>query len=118
MAMAAWRWPRGSASIPERTCSAMRAEVKNPRASTTNTKPETDLSAGKIAGTTWYHRKICTSSGILRKNSTHALPKRTAHLLLGRVRSTPIIMPLANASSRANTDTDTVQPQADSIQSR
>jgi hypothetical protein len=57
----------------------MRAEVKNPSASTTNTKPGTDLSAGKIAGITWYHRKICTSSGILRNNSTQALPSRTTH---------------------------------------
>ena len=74
--------------------------------------------AGNTAGTTWYHKKICTSNGMLRKNSTHALPKRTAHLLSGSVRMVPITMPATKASTKASNATDTVQPHADSIQSK
>ena len=104
--------------MPERTCSAIRAEVKKPRASTTSTKPETDFIAGNSEGTTWYQRKICTSRGMLRKNSTHALPKRTTHGWSGKVRNVPITIPAANASSSASNETEMVQPQADNIQSR
>src|SRR5690606_15238181 len=101
-----------------RTCSAIRAEVKKPSAKTTSTKPETDFIAGKMDGTTWYQIKICTSNGILRKNSTHALPKRTVQGRFSKVRKVPITTPTASASSSAKMDTETVQPQADSIQSR
>lgn len=104
--------------MPERTCSAMRAEVKKPSANTTSTKPGTSRMAGNMVGTTWYHRKICTSSGMLRNSSTHALPRRTTMGRSGRVRSVPTRMPITSASNRASSETDTVQPQADSIQSR
>jgi hypothetical protein len=38
--------------------------------------------------------------------------------LLGNVRNVPISEPTTNASASASSATDTVQPQADSIQSR
>ncbi len=38
--------------------------------------------------------------------------------LLGNVRNVPISEPMTNASNKASSDTDTVHPQADSIQSR
>lgn len=37
---------------------------------------------------------------------------------LGNVRNVPISEPMTNASNKASSDTDTVHPQADSIQSR
>ncbi|MNY39085.1 hypothetical protein D3C86_1737520 [compost metagenome] len=92
--------------------------MKKPKASTTSTKPGTDFIAGTKAGTTWYQRKIWTSNGTLRNSSTQALPKRTSHGLSGSVRSTPITPPATNANINASSDTDTVHPQADSIQSR
>ena len=104
--------------MPERTCSAIRAEVKKPSANTTSTKPGTPFMAGISVGSTWYHKKICTSSGMLRNSSTHALPRRTTIGLLGRVRKVPITAPRISASNSASTETETVQPQADSIQSR
>jgi len=55
---------------------------------------------------------------MLRKNSTQALPRRTAHGLLGKVRTVPITAPTTNANNSDNNDTDTVQPQADIIQSK
>ncbi|KAF1041215.1 MAG: hypothetical protein GAK34_03033 [Delftia tsuruhatensis] len=104
--------------MPERTCSAIRAEVKKPSASTTSTKPGRDFSAGKMDGTTWYHMKMWTSSGILRNSSTQALPSRTIHGRSGSVRSVPISEPTINAINSDSSDTEMVQPQADSIQSR
>jgi hypothetical protein len=67
------------------------------------------------AGMTWYQRKICTSSGMLRNNSTHALPNRTSHGLSGSVRMMPISEPSTSATTSASSATDTVQPQAESI---
>ena len=104
--------------MPERTCSAIRAEVKKPKANTTSTNPGTPFMAGTRVGTTWYHKKICTSNGMLRNSSTHALPSRVTMGLLGNVRNVPISEPMTNASNKASSDTDTVHPQADSIQSR
>ena len=104
--------------MPERTCSAIRAEVKKPSASTTRTKPDTPRITGNSVGTTWYHRKICTSSGMLRNSSTHAFPRRTTMGLSCRVRKVPTSEPTTKAKAKASTDTDTVQPHADSIQSR
>ena len=71
-----------------------------------------------MAGNTWYHRKMCTSSGMLRKNSTHALPRRTVHGLWGKVRSVPTTAPTIKAITSDNSETEIVQPQADSSQSR
>ncbi|MCY1366986.1 hypothetical protein D9M69_538980 [compost metagenome] len=104
--------------MPERTCSAIRAEVKQPRANTTSRKHGTPCKTGNIEGNTWYQRKICTSKGMLRNSSTQALPRRTTMGRSGSVRSVPITTPITSASSSASSATDTVQPQADSIQSR
>ncbi len=104
--------------MPERTCSAIRAEVKKPSANTTSTKPGSDFMAGKIDGTTWYHTKMCTSSGMLRNSSTQALPSRTVHGRPSSVRSVPTSEPTTSATASDSKETDTVQPQADSIQSR
>ena len=73
---------------------------------------------GISLGSTKYHKKICTSSGILRNNSTQALPNRTSHGLSGKVRRVPTIEPTTNASSSALSETDTVQPHACSIHCR
>ncbi len=96
----------------------MRAEVKKPSASTTSTKGDRLFMGGIRAGATWYHKKICTSSGMLRNSSTHALPKRTSQGLLGKVRITPMMEPTTSATSSAVSDTPTVQPQALKIQLR
>ena len=74
--------------------------------------------AGTMDGITWYHRKMCTSSGILRKYSTQALPRRTVQGRPSSVRSVPITDPTTSATISDSRETDTVQPQADSIQSR
>ncbi|EKD96749.1 MAG: hypothetical protein ACD_23C01292G0001 [uncultured bacterium] len=55
---------------------------------------------------------------MLRNNSTQALPSRTTTGRSCNVRRVPMNDPKTSASSSASTDTDTVQPQADSIQSR
>jgi hypothetical protein len=55
------------------------------------------------AGTTWYQRKIWTSSGMLRNSSTQALPKRTSQGLLGSVRSVPTSAPSTSATISAST---------------
>ena len=73
---------------------------------------------GISLGSTKYHRNICTSSGMLRNNSTHALPNRTSQGLSGKVRRVPIIEPITSASSSADKETDTVQPHAWSIHCR
>ena len=52
---------------------------------------------------------------MLRNSSTQALPKRTSQGLSGSVRIVPMIEPTTSASTRPQTDTDSVQPQADSI---
>ena len=104
--------------MPERTCSAIRADVKNPSAKTTSRKLGTAFIGGISAGITWYQRKICTSSGILRNSSTQALPKRTHQGLSGSVRNMPMMKPATSAISSASRDTDTVQPQADIIHCR
>jgi hypothetical protein len=101
--------------MPERNCSAMRAEVKKPSAKTTRMKGGRAAMTGNSFGTTWYQRKICTSSGTLRNSSTQALPKRTSHGLSGSVRIVPMTEPTISASARPQTETDSVQPQADSI---
>src|SRR5437899_8509227 len=99
--------------MPERNCSAIRDEVKKPRAKTTNSNGGTRAKIGKIFGTTWYHRKICTSSGMLRNSSTQPLPKRTSQGLFGSVRITPTIEPITRATTSEQSDTATVQPQAE-----
>jgi hypothetical protein len=73
---------------------------------------------GISAGTTKYHRKICTSSGMLRNSSTQALPRRTSQGLSGSVRITPTTEPTTSATTRAVSDTATVQPQAENNQLR
>ncbi len=66
---------------------------------------------------TWYQRKICTSSGMLRNSSVHALPSSTSHLF-GAVRRMPISEPTTSATTSAHSATESVQPQADIIQSQ
>ena len=95
----------------------MRAEVKKPSANTTRMKLGTPRSVVKIDGTTWYQRKIWTSSGMLRNSSVQALPSATSHLF-GVVRRMPISEPTSSATTSAHTATESVQPQADNIQSR
>jgi hypothetical protein len=70
-----------------------------------------------MAGSTWYQRKICTSSGMLRNSSVHALPMNTSRLS-GVVRRMPISEPTAMATTRASAATDSVQPQAENSQLR
>src|ERR1700712_2854201 len=98
--------------MPARTCSEMRDEVKKPSAKTTSTKLGMARSERKIDGTTWYQRKIWTSSGMLRKNWVQALPNMTAPLL-GSVRMMPMMEPTTSASTSESTATEHVQPQAD-----
>jgi len=69
-------------------------------------------------GTTKYHRKICTSSGMLRNSSTQALPRRTSQGLSGKVRMVPTTAPTTMATSQALAATANVQRQASSIHSR
>jgi hypothetical protein len=95
----------------------MRAEVNRPSPSTTRMKLGTPRNGGISDGTTWYQRKICTSSGMLRKSSVHALPRNTRPRC-GAVRSIPMIAPKMSATPSASSDTDSVQPQAESSQSR
>jgi len=78
MARPAFFWPRGSARMPVRTCSATRAEVKKPRAITAVENSGSGMDCfiqmprlcGTSSGSTKYHRNICTISGILRNTST------------------------------------------------
>ena len=107
----------GSAWIPALTCSEMRALVKKPSANTTRMKLGTPCSGLKIAGSTWYQRKICTSSGMLRNSSVQALPMNTSRLS-GAVRRMPISEPTASATMSARMATLSVQPQADNNQLR
>ena len=117
MARPALRWPADRDWMPARTCSATRDEVKKPRASTTSRKLGTLLRMGNMAGTTWYQRKICTSSGMLRKSSTQALPRRTSQGF-GVVRSVPTTEPSTKATTQAQAATERVQPHADMSHSR
>ena len=103
--------------MPAPTCSAIRAEVKKPKASTTRTKLGTPLSTGNKAGITWYQMNTCTSNGMLRNNSVQVLPKAT-NARLGAVRKIPIMLPSTSATTSASNATLKVQPQADNIQSR
>ncbi len=66
-------------------------------------------------GTTKYHRKICTSSGMLRNSSTQTLARRTSQGLLGRVRRVPISAPSDTATTQEQPATASVQPQASII---
>ena len=91
--------------------------MKKPRPKTTSTKPGTCWNAGINLGTTKYHRKICTSSGMLRKSSTQALASRTSQGLLGKVRSVPTRAPTTIATSQEVPATASVQRQASSIHS-
>jgi hypothetical protein len=74
--------------------------------------------AGITLGTTKYHRKICTSSGMLRNSSTQALPRRTSQGLLGSVRKVPIRAPTLTATTQDAPATASVQPQASIIHCR
>jgi len=96
----------------------MRAEVKKPKPNTTSTKPGTCWKAGMILGTTKYHRKICTSKGMLRNNSTQALASRTSQGRLGKVRNVPTRAPTTIATSHEVPATASVQRHASSIHSR
>ena len=73
---------------------------------------------GKILGTTKYQMKICTNSGMLRNNSTHALASLTSHGLLGNVRNVPTSAPTTIATTQEAPATDSVQPQASNIHCR
>ena len=77
----------------------------------------TSRSGGISDGSTWYHRNTCTSSGMLRNSSVHTLPMATS-TLLGVVRKMPMTAPTTSATTSASTATLSVQPQADSSQSR
>ena len=77
----------------------------------------TSFSGGISEGTTWYQMKIWTSSGMLRKSSVQALPRKLSPLL-GTVRKMPIREPTHSATTRASTATLSVQPQAEIIQSK
>src|SRR3546814_5032317 len=98
-------WPRGNDSIPARTCSATREDVYKPRHTTAVTKiPQgggiclimAPSDAGRISGTTKYHKNISTSSGILRNSSTYAAPRKRAHCMRV-VRPIPNSKPIPNA---------------------
>src|SRR5690606_5261612 len=93
-------------------CSDTRAEVKKPSANTTRMKLGTCCSERNIDGMTWYQRKICTSSGMLRNTSVQALPNHTSGLL-GVVRMMPTSEPTTSASTSDSSATLSVQPQAD-----
>ena len=103
--------------MPAFTCSLIRALVKKPSANTTSRKLGTPCSGLNSDGSTWYQRKICTSSGMLRKSSVHASPMKTRRLS-GTVRKMPMSEPTSNATPIASSATLSVQPQAESIQSR
>ncbi len=103
--------------MPALTCSPIRAEVKRPMATITSTADGTACSTGKICGSTWYQRKSCTISGMLRNSSVQTSPNR-ASFLFGTVRRMPISEPATSATSRPATDTYSVQPQAWSMASR
>src|SRR5215472_16272044 len=102
--------------MPARTCSAIRAEVNSPRHRTAETNCALAgsvctiqlLSGGMNSGTTKYQRNICTSSGMLRKNSTQALPRRTSHGDVV-VRIVPITEPSAIAITHEQAETASVQ---------
>ena len=104
--------------MPALTCSATRAEVNRPSARITSSVDGTPCSTGNTPGTTKYQRKICTSSGTLRNNSTQALPMRTSQGLLGSVRMVPMTRPATSATTSADSATVKVQPQAERIQLR
>lgn len=110
--------PRGSAWMPARTCSAIRADVKKPRPITAGTNEPhggaicfsaSPSALGRSSGSTKYQRKSWTSSGMLRKSSTHALPSRTAHFD-GVVRITPTTEPSTSAITHAHAAVASVQP--------
>src|SRR5450432_4201878 len=103
--------------MPAFTCSEIRDEVKKPIAKTTSTKLGTARNERKIDGMTWYQRKICTSSGMLRNISVQALPMKTRPLL-GVVRRIPINEPTTSATTSESAATESVQPQAVIIQCR
>ena len=72
-------WPRGSAWMPARTCSATRAAVKRPSPITAGTNDAhggvicliaVPSALGSSSGSTKNQRNNWTSSGMLRKNST------------------------------------------------
>ena len=89
----------------------MRADVNSPSPMQASTTSGTLLSAGKISGMTWYQIRSCTISGMLRKNSVQASPKK-ATPLLGRVRITPTASPMTSAIASATSATSKVQPHA------
>ena len=66
------------------------------------------FSGGMNSGTTKYQRNICTSSGMLRKNSTQTLPARTSQGL-SVVRMVPITEPSASAITHEQAETASVQ---------
>ncbi|MGY3440430.1 hypothetical protein ACVW17_000431 [Bradyrhizobium sp. USDA 4473] len=72
---------------------------------------------GSSSGSTKNQRNSCTSSGMLRKNSTQQKPIHDA-VFDGSVRSTPITEPVTSAMIQASTDTLTVTTSPDSSRSR
>ncbi len=106
-AVAAARWPFGSASMPEATCTATRADMKNPMPMTAvrngasgSCFSQTPQAAGSRSGTTKYHRNNWTSSGMLRNNSIQALARNGA-VRPGSVRDMPTREPTVKARTQA-----------------
>src|SRR5690606_26191474 len=100
-------------------CSAMRAEVNSPKATTAVQKVlhmgSADLmnwptDSGRISGATKYQRNICTRSGTLRKSSTQAAHSASIQRIPD-VRSTPTMTPSAKARHQAATETLIVHPR-------
>ena len=69
------------------------------------------------SGMTKYQRNICTSRGMLRKSSTHALPKRTSQDCCV-VRIVPISEPKTIAMIHAQADTPSVHQSPEISRSR
>ena len=78
MASPAWVWPMGMASMPARTCSAVRDAWYMPRqtmavqysGSGISRLSQRPASSGKSSGTTKNQMNICNRSGTLRNIST------------------------------------------------
>ena len=100
------------------TCSEIRAEVKKPSAKTTSTKLGTPRSDRKIDGMTWYQRKICTSSGMLRNSSVQALPIADQRLARRRAQDAHQRADDQRDDQRQHARPSSVQPHADIIQFR
>ena len=72
---------------------------------------------GSSSGSTKNHRNSCTSSGMLRKNSTYAKPNQFAPFD-GSVRITPTIEPVISAITQASAAVLRVSARPDNSMSR